>query len=270
MLEMAEQETALVEVADVRRASGELQATVTVRNLTGHYLPTGVGFRRMFLELLVLDAQGELLWASGRTNELGFLLDGLTEEVLESEQPLRHPLAPVQPHYQTISSGSQVQIYQELIRDSDGMLTTSFLRRVDTIKDNRVRPKGYAPQFFARSSSPYVRELAELHGAEAQDPHYFDPRLTGSDVVEYRVPLDPATLSRADRVQATLYYQSIPPFYLQDRFADASYGPAHEDDIQRLYYMTSHLNVAGATSGRGEQVLQGWKLRITGAAEGVR
>ncbi|MEW6268480.1 MAG: hypothetical protein AB1689_04190 [Thermodesulfobacteriota bacterium] len=270
MLDMARGETALVEVDDVRRESGELQARVTVRNQTGHYLPTAVGFRRTFVELLVLDAQDEVLWASGRTNELGFLVDGTTDRVLESEQPLRFPLAPVQPHYQTITSSDQVQIYQELIRDSDGLLTTSFLRRVDTIKDNRIRPKGYDPQLFARSSSPYIQELAVLHGAEAQDPHYFDPRLTGSDVIEYRVPLDPATLARADRVQATLYYQSIPPFYLQDRFADASAGPAHGDDIRRLYYMTSHFNVDGAIDRSGEPVLRGWKLRITGASAAIR
>lgn len=262
MLEMADQETATVEVGRLRRGAGQLHGVVTVRNLTGHYLPTGVGFRRMFLEFLVLDAQGEVLWASGRTNELGLILDGITGEVLESEQPARFPDAPVQPHHQTIVSGGQVQIYQELIRDSDGMPTTSFLRRVETIKDNRVRPKGYDPRFFARSTSPYIQELAMMHGEEAHDPHYVDPKLTGSDEVEYRVSLDAATLARADQVQVTLYYQSIPPFYLQERFADASQGPGHEDDIRRLYYLTSHLNLDGATNERGELVLQGWKLRI--------
>jgi hypothetical protein len=270
MLEMAERETATVELGRVQRASGELHAAVTVRNRTGHYLPTGVGFRRMLLELLVLDAAGEVLWASGRTNELGFVVDGITDEVLASEQPVRFPDAPVQPHYQTIDSTDQVQIYQELIRDSDGALTTSFLRRVETIKDNRVRPKGYDPAFFERSSSPYIQELALLHGEEARDPHYVDPRLTGSDEIEYRIRLDGDGLARAAEVRATLYYQSIPPFYLQERFADASAGPGHADDIERLYYMTSHLNLDGATNERGEPVLQGWKLRIAGDAKGVR
>jgi hypothetical protein len=270
MIDMAQQETATVALSDVRRASGELQATVTVRNLTGHYLPTGVGFRRMFLELLVVDAGGDVLWASGRTNELGVILDGVTDEVLPSEQPLRFPTAPVQPHYQTIVSGDQVQVYQELIRDSDGMPTTSFLRRAETIKDNRVRPKGYDPRFFARSSSPYIQELAVLHGAEAEDPDYFDPRLTGADEIEYRIALDPDALARADRVAATLYYQSIPPFYLQERFADASAGPAHDDDIRRLYYMASHLDVAAATDAAGEPVLLGWKLRVAGETAPVR
>jgi len=270
MLEMAEQETATVEMGGVRRAAGELHATVTVHNRAGHYLPTGVGFRRMFVELLVLDAQGEVLWASGRTNELGFLLDGTTDAVLESEQPARFASAPWQPHYQVVTSGDQVQIYQEVILDSAGLLTTSFLRRVDVVKNNRVRPKGYDPAFFARSSSPYVRELAELHGAEAEDPDYTDPRRTGADRVEYRIPLAPELLARAESVRATLYYQSIPPFFLQQRFADASQGPAHKDDIERLFYMTSHLNIDGARSERGDAVLEGWKLRIATESGRVR
>jgi hypothetical protein len=160
-----------------------------------------------------------------------------------------------------------VQIYQELIRDSGGSLTTSFLRRVNPIKDNRIRPKGFDPKFFARSSSPYIRELAVLHGEEARDPDYLNPKLTGADKIEYQIPLDAETLSRADHVQVTLYYQSIPPFYLQQRFQDASHGPGNQDDIQRLYYMTSHLNLDDAKSEAGDPVLQGWKLQI---ANGVR
>ena len=268
MLDMAANQTATVEIGPVRKTrDGQLRSVITVRNLTGHDLPTGVGFRRMFLQVLVLDKQGTMLWASGRTNELGFILDGLTNNVLDSEQPVRFPDAPIQPHYQLINSGSQVQIYQELIRDSDGILTTSFLRRVQPVKDNRIRPKGFDPKFFARSDSPYIRELAVLHGEEARDPDYVNPKLTGADKIEYRVPLDADTLSRADHVQVTLYYQSIPPFYLQQRFQDASHGPGNQDDIQRLYYMTSHLNLDDAKSEAGDPVLQGWKLQI---ANGVR
>jgi hypothetical protein len=200
---------------------------------------------------------------------LGFLLDGLTDNVLESEQPVNFPNAPIQPHYQVIDSSSEVQIYQELIRDSDEALTTSFLKRVNVVKDNRIRPKGFDPQLFARSSSQYIRDLAKLTAEEAADPYYTDPKLTGADTIEYRIPSDPDTLSRADHVQVTLYYQSIPPFYLQDRFHDATQGTARQDDIKRLYYITSHLNLDDAKSESGEAVLKGWKLRIMQRARAV-
>ena len=109
-----------------------------------------------------------------------------------------------------------------------------------------------------------------LHGEEANDPYYVDPKLTGADTIEYRIPLDAETLNRADRVQVTIYYQSIPPFYLQQRFHDASQGPGRQDDIQRLYYLTSHLNLDDAKSEKGEPVLKGWKLRIAGAVRLVQ
>jgi hypothetical protein len=271
MLEMAANDTATVQVGRVRKtADGRLRASVTVRNLTGHYLPTGVGFRRLFVELQVLDRQGTPLWASGRTNALGFLLDGVSDRVLESEQPVRFPAAPIQPHYQVIDSDREVQIYQEVLRDSDGAVTSSFLRRVDEVKDNRIRPKGYDPNQFAASSSPYIRELAVLHGEEANDPSYTDPTMTGADTIEYVIPLGPEILQQADRVDATLYYQSIPPSYLQQRFDAASQGPGHSADIDRLYYLTSHLNLDDATSERGEAVLKDWKLRVTGDSRQVR
>jgi hypothetical protein len=271
MLAMAENDTATVEIGPLQTTpEGQLRGVVTVRNLTGHYLPSGVGPRRIFLEFLVVDRQGATLWASGRTNDLGFLLDGVSDRILESEQPVKFPDAPVQPHYQLIDSGSQVQIYQELVRDSDGMLTTSFLHRVEPIKDNRIRPKGFDPQFFAQSTSPYIQELAVLHGEEAHDPYYVDPRLTGADEIEYRIPFDPEALERADHVQVTLYIQSIPPFYLQQRFEDASRGPGEKDDIERLYYLTSHLNLDGARSEEGVPVLKGWKLRIAGGTRQIQ
>ena len=58
---------------------------------------------------------------------------------------------------------------------------------------------------------------------------------------------------------ATLYNQSIPPFYLQQRFADAGVGPARKDDIRRLYYLTSHLNTEPSS---GAAPIKDWKLKI--------
>ncbi|MFW2371621.1 MAG: hypothetical protein ACN4GM_00750 [Gammaproteobacteria bacterium] len=43
-------------------------------------------------------------------------------------------------------------------------------------------------------------------------------------------------------VKVKLFNQSIPPAYLQDRFSDSQIEPADKDYIQRLYYLTSHLN----------------------------
>jgi hypothetical protein len=276
MLEMAAQQTATVAVTGLTTApDGTLRAEVTVTNQTGHFLPSGVGFRRLFLEFLVLDGAGEILWASGRTDDLGAIVDGRTENVLPSERGApagggcaEDPSLPFQEHHQVVEREDQVQIYQELVRDSAGALTTSFLRRVETVKDNRIRPLGSDPAFFADSPSPFLRELAVVYGEARFDPHYTDKSLTGSDVVEYVAALGP-DLARAAEVQVTLYSQSIPPFYLQERFRDANCGPRESDDIRRLHYLTSHLNVDAVTGAGGAQPLQSWKLRVTGASRAL-
>jgi len=266
IIDMAQKETAEIEIQNLEiTPEGEVRAVVKVINLVGHYLPSGVSFRRVFIEFLVRDIDGNVLWASGRTNELGAILKGTTNEVLPSEEPINYPDNPFQPHYQVITQDDQVQIYQELLKDSDGNLTTSFLRRIEEVKDNRLRPKGYDPQLFIDlfDESPFIRALAETHGQAAFDPYYTDPELTGADVIEYLVSLDEETLDQVHDIKVTLYNQSIPPYYLQERFRDANRGPAEKSEIDRLFYLTSHLNVDNVVDEEGHQVLKDWKLYIT-------
>jgi hypothetical protein len=54
---------------------------------------------------------------------------------------------------------------------------------------------------------------------------------------------------------ATIYYQSIPPYYLKMRFEQAPDYPA----TKRLYYLTSNLKPAGTA-------IENWKLKIVSAS----
>ena len=264
MIDMAKAETADIDIEALEvTPEGELRAEVKVVNKVGHYLPSGVSFRRVFIEFLVRDMEGNVLWASGRTNSIGAILNGTTDEVLATEEPLKNPEAGFQPHYQIITDEDQVQIYQEIIEDSDGNLTTSFLRRFEAVKDNRLRPKGYNPNLFNIFQSEFIKALSETHGEAANDPYFTDPEFTGADRIEYLISLDENTLSQVHDVKVTLYSQSIPPYYLQDRFNDANQGAAEKSEIERLYYLTSHLNVEELVDEKGEQVLKDWKLYIT-------
>jgi hypothetical protein len=246
-----------------KKRTRKYEATVKVTNKAGHYLPSGVGFRRLFLEVLVKDKQGRVLWASGRTNEFGAIVAGRSDQVLPSEQPVKNPDAAFQPHYQEITREDQAQIYQELIVDSAGQLTSSFLRRIEHVKDNRIRPHGYDPEFFLESPSPYIQALAETPGQAELDPYYQDPTLTGADVIKYIMDIDKPLRNKVDHIEVTLYSQSIPPFYLQQRFRDANRGPADKDEIERLYYITSHLNVDDTFDRDERSVLSDWKFYIT-------
>jgi len=261
-LEMARNQTAELDIESLEiTPGGQLQAIVKVTNKAGHYLPSGVNFRRAFLEFTVMDSQSNILWASGLTNGVGAIIEGVDGPVLPTELLLENPQA-FQPHYQQITDQDQVQIYQEVVADSNGNITTSFLRRVFTIKNNRLRPIGFDPEFFFNNPSPFVRELAEIPGDAKFDPYYTDLSLTGADLVEYLVTLDPATLAQVESVKVTLYNQSIPPFYLQQRFSDANIGVSEKNNIERLYYLTSHLNIFDARDENGVAFIEDWKLML--------
>ena len=96
-----------------------------------------------------------------------------------------------------------------------------------------------------------------------KDPDYVSDGhpLKGLDTIHYEVTLPPGAAARVAKVQATLYYQSIPPYYLNQRFDSAKLGP-QKDDTQRLYYLSSHLNVVAPKDSLGQPFMRSWKLRI--------
>lgn len=280
MLDLASTGTAAVSVGGVSTAGGTLQATVTVRSETGHKLPSGVGFRRAFVEFQVLDQQGNTLWASGRTNAAGALVDQSgnpldgeywwTEDCKSRIQPQARLH---QPHYQRITGQNQAQIYQELVSTPppnataamcgpgtapQGMLTTSFLSICNTVKDNRILPQGTLPladRIEIAKALGATEDLARESGPTGvdDDPDYVTG---GGDSLVYSVPLaDLPAGSRPAAVQATLYYQATPPFYLQDRFCTAE-----GDDPERLKFLVGHLNVDGTQ-------LAGWKLQVVSSGQ---
>jgi hypothetical protein len=241
------QSSAQVSIDSVTASGGQLQADVRVTNLAGHKLPSGVSFRRAFLDFQVLDAQNHVLWESGGTNANGVITDTAGNPlVTEFFSPTQQTF---QPHFwagnggnpgNPITSDQQVQIYEELVRDPQGQFTTSFLSLDDKVKDNRIQPQGW-------SSSGPKGDITKSEGTDP-DPNYQSG--CGCSVVRYQLPLT-GTLASAAAVQATLYYQSIPPYYLRQRAEDAN-GP----DTARLIKFTNELDVTKYAE------ISNWKLQI--------
>jgi hypothetical protein len=172
-----------------------------------------------------------------------------------------------QPHYQEITQQDQVQIYQELVAappenataescgpdaEAQGPLTTSFLSICAKVKDNRLLPAGFLNVDDRKEISKALG--ADDAMAKEAGPHGVgtDPDYTsgGRDSLVYRVPLADIP-GKPAAVQATLYYQPTPPFFLQDRFCTSS-----SPDTKRLYYLSGKLGLAGTPA-------QEWKLRVT-------
>ncbi len=264
--QQAGERTARVQTSIVSATAKQLVAEVSVTNLAGHRLPSGVGFRRAFIELTVFDNRSgrpRAVWASGRSNELGVILDEngkpLPSEFFESYVgPDGKKHQHFQPHYQTITRQDQVQIYEELSRDADGMITTSFLRRDEEFKDNRLLPAGWtkAGPDPINFNGVYL-EATWPKGDALNDPDYANG--SGGDKVRYQISLPSGVEAAHLSVRATLYYQAIPPYFLAQRFAGAPSGPA----TQRLYYLSSNLDLSKSPA-------KGWKMPIASSMQAVQ
>jgi len=282
-VQQAQNSTAEVSVSPVTLSGQKLIADVKVTNKAGHRFPSGVGFRRAFLEFRVVDNEtGKTVWCSGCTNELGVIVNGnqrLASELFDvykdgaKPATLGYPEAcyksvpqHYQPHYfwdlqkntgAAITRQDQVQIYEELNLNIQCAMTTSFLRRDYQLKDNRLLPFGWTSTGpLNADKTPYIPAdyLHETHPVRVGgDPAYADG--SGTNIVRYEIPLG-AFASRNVTVTATLYYQSIPPYFLNDRFTQAPNGPA----TQRLYYLTSNLQTKGTA-------IEDWKFQIAQASE---
>src|SRR3984885_11990926 len=265
VVRQAERKTATVAVAAPHVQSDALVTSVTVTNLTGHRFPSGVGFRRAFVELDVVDPAGNVLWASGMTNHKGEIVNGTTPEspvlptealprgVYQTHRDLEHP----------VTSSSQVQIFEELVADRTGDFTESFIRRDRIVKDDRILPDGWKhdgphgiplPHRWLDAPLPKgVNVDCDLY-PQSCDRVFSDGK--GHAIVGYRIPLrdigtavDPAQL----RVRTTLWYQSWEPKFVHDRTSQP--GTAGT----RLCVLLGNLDLETTP-------MKDWKIKIASAA----
>jgi hypothetical protein len=184
-LEFLQSQAARVTIRDINVEATHLTASVFVENLTGHKLPTAFPSRRAWLHILVRDRNGELVFESGALNP-----DGSIRGNDNDTDPSRF-----EPHYRAINSSDEVQIYEPILRDQSGRVTTGLAAAVGYLKDNRLLPSGFQKQ-TADADIAVVGDAAD------------DPNFTAAgNLVQYSIELGDA--QGPFQVEAELWYQPI-------------------------------------------------------------
>lgn len=163
-LDHLEQDTARVS-ATAARLGDRLEIDVDVANLAGHKFPTAYPSRRAWLHVSVADGSGRILFESG-----AFQRDG---RVAGNDNDA--DAAKYEPHYTSIDRPDQVQVYESVMGDSRGAVTTGLLSGARYLKDNRLLPRGF-------NKTGATADVA-VHGDAGSDADF----LAGGDRVRYVV-----------------------------------------------------------------------------------
>ncbi len=206
-----EHKTLTAELGYVASVSDTALFAVYLHNLAGHKFPSGYPSRRAVVEFWVVGEEGDTLFHSGELDE--------EYAVVDEDQPF-------EPHHNIIRAEDEVQIYELVMGDVNGDLTTILERAYQPLKDNRLAPEG-----FTSTHSTY--DTVQLVGEVLNDLDFNRNDLgeegSGSDHILYMVPLEGYT--GVVEAGVKVHYQAIPPKFLSALFAD------NTPEIQRFAEM---------------------------------
>ena len=179
-----QRDTAELTLSKPALTAGTLAFDVDIRNLTGHKLPTGYPSRRLWLHVVVKNGRGETVFESGAFGSVGSIAGNDNDT-----DPRRF-----EPHHDEITAADQIQIYETILGDSSGAVTTGLLSATQYLKDNRLLPRGFDKTTAAAEIGVY---------GHAKSDETF---VGGSDRVRYRLPL---ATSGPVTIDVELRYQTI-------------------------------------------------------------
>ena len=231
-LELLQTGAATISIDRAEIRGGRLEAEVVVTNTTGHKLPTAYPSRRAWLWFVVKDGAGRALFSSG-----GLRADGSIQGNDNDADPLAF-----EPHHRVIDAQDQVQIYEPILADARGRVTTGLLSAVRYAKDNRLLPRGFDKE---TAGDDYA-----VYGDARDDPDFQG----GGDRVVYR-PLLPAGAAGPFRVEVALLYQPIGFRWAHNL---APYGSLAEPARFVRYYQA--MSAASATTLASANALAGDRI----------
>ncbi|MFM9984117.1 MAG: T9SS type A sorting domain-containing protein [Flavobacteriales bacterium] len=190
--------TATLEISEGEIDGDTARYTVKLTNEAGHKFPSGYPSRIAFVEFVMTDSDGNELFHSGKITP-NFEIEGQDSNW--------------EPHYDLITEDDQVQIYEMVMGDVNGNLTTVLERADQTLKDNRLVPLGFSTEHAAYDSTLIV-------GNAANDPnfnHLNGVEGSGTDEIRYHIPV--SGIDGEVHVTAKLWYQTVPPKWTNELFS---------------------------------------------------
>ncbi len=172
--------------------------TLLLLNKAGHKFPSGYPSRRAWVEFEVKNEAGQTIFHSGKPN---------------ADFSLQDEDANYEPHYNTITSPAQVQIYEMVPVDIWGTFTNVLERGFLPIKDNRLPPQGFKTNDPVYDTTKIINIGQDLDFNRAPD----GTEGTGADVLHFRLPNGGYTGKIS--VSAKVWYQSLPPKWMAPMFA---------------------------------------------------
>jgi len=184
-----------IRIAAYRAEADTLYLNVAVMNKAGHKLPSGYPSRVAWLQVILRsDISGDTIYANGLLNPDG--------NISGRDQPYEQ-------HHTISRSAADVQIYEMVMADSDGNITTRLNAAHVSQKDNRLLPKGFR-------TNHAVYDTVAIRGAALDDPDYGAFSTLGMDQIEYRIPLNGVD-GLAD-LHVALRYHTFPMRWMRDLF----------------------------------------------------
>lgn len=182
-----------LEVLSYGTDADTLHVNIKIANKSGHKFPTGYPSRIAWIELTLLDAGSmDTLFKNG-------IMD-LSGNIYGQDKPF-------EPHHEVIRSSNEVQVYEMVMSNLKGDLTTRLNDAFQPLKDNRLLPAGF-------SSGHFTYDTVSVFGQALADEDYIGQSQSGADRIFYKIPLDGQ--SGTGTLHVRLKYHSMPQRWLED------------------------------------------------------
>lgn len=214
--DLLQNETLDLDLDLVSQDADTARFSLRLLNKAGHKFPSGYPARLAFIEFIATDINNDTIFASGLLDEDYNIVN--RDQTYES-------------HFDLITSEEQVQIYEMVLGDVNGDVTTVLERAALPLKDNRLTPVGF-------STAHFTYDTVQIAGAALNDVNfnYLDGEEgSGTDDIRYHIPTFGYTGPL--NVSAKVYYQAVPRRWLDEMFA---YESEEIDLFRELFEAADH------------------------------